>query len=85
MVKSAVAAAQRAGVPYKMGPAGIGAGSDSAPFSRAGLKADHALRSKRRSSLAFYHQDRDTPEVLTIEPLMNVLKLTLEWIKNGGE
>ena len=35
--------------------------------------------------VAFYHQKRDRPEVLTIEPLLNVLKLTLEWVRNGGE
>lgn len=35
--------------------------------------------------VAFYHQRSDTPEVLTIEPLENVLKLTLEWIHCGGE
>ena len=35
--------------------------------------------------VAFYHQKWDRPEVLTIEPLLNVLKLTLEWVRNGGE
>jgi len=35
--------------------------------------------------VAFYHQEQDTPEVLTIEPLQNVLKLSLEWIRNGGQ
>jgi hypothetical protein len=86
MVKSVVAAAQRAGVPYKMGSASIGAGSDAAPFSRAGLKATTLLPFKvPQQFLAFYHQEWDTPEVLTIEPLVNVLKLTYEWIRNGGE
>jgi hypothetical protein len=35
--------------------------------------------------LAFYHQKWDRPEVLTVEPLLNVLKLTLEWVRGGGE
>jgi len=35
--------------------------------------------------VAFYHQKWDRPEILTIEPLLNVLKLTLEWIHNEGE
>ena len=35
--------------------------------------------------VAFYHQKWDRPEVLTIEPLLNVLKLAFEWIRNGGE
>ena len=86
MVKSVVSAAERAGVPFKMGAAAIGAGGDSAPFSRVGLKALSLLSFKMpQQQFAFYHQDRDTPEVLTIEPLLNVLKLTLEWIRNAGE
>jgi Peptidase family M28 len=86
MVKSVVSAADRAGVPYKIGAATIGAGGDSAPFSRAGLKALTLLSFKvPQQQFAFYHQDRDTPEVLTIEPLLNVLKLTLEWIRNAGD
>jgi hypothetical protein len=35
--------------------------------------------------VAYYHQECHTPEILTIEPLLNVLKLTIEWVKNGGE
>jgi len=86
MVKGVAAAAQRAGVPYKIGSGGIGAGCDSAPFHQAGLKSITLLPFKTPQQLiAFYHQDRDTPEVLTIEPLLNVLKLTLEWIRQGGE
>ena len=82
MVKSVVAAAERSGVPYKIGAATIGAGSDSAPFSRVGLKALTLLAFKiPQQQFAFYHQDRDTPEVLSIEPLLNMLKLTLEWIR----
>jgi hypothetical protein len=86
LVKSVIAAAQRAGVPYKMGSASLGAGSDAAPFSRAGLKATTLLPFKvPQQMVAFYHQEWDTPEILTIEPLLNVLKLTFEWVRNGGE
>ena len=86
MVKSVVRAAERAKVPYKIGAATIGAGSDAAPFSRVGLKALPLLAFKvPEQQFAFYHQDRDTPEVLSIEPLLNALKLTHEWICNAGE
>ena len=85
MVKSVVAAAQRAGIPYKEKPATLGTGSDAGPFSRAGLKATTLLGFNVQQMVAFYHQERDTPEILTMEPLLNVLKLTFEWIRNGGE
>ena len=85
-VKSAVAAAQRAGVPYKVRSAYIGVITDAAPFSRAGLKATTLLPFKvPQQQIAFYHQKWDRPEVLTIEPLLNVLKLTFEWVRSGGE
>lgn len=87
MVKSVVAAAERAGVPYKVKsqPTGAG-GSDAGSFTQAGLKATTLLPFKAPQQLvAFYHQKRDGPEVLTIEPLFNVLKLTFEWVRNGGE
>jgi len=87
MVKSVVAAAERAGVPYKVKsyPSG-GGGSDAGPFSQAGLKAMTLLPFKvPQQIVAFYHQKRDGPEILTIEPLLNVLKLAFEWIYNGGE
>jgi hypothetical protein len=35
--------------------------------------------------VAFYHQKRDGPEILTIEPLLNVLKLTFEWVRFSEE
>ena len=35
--------------------------------------------------VAFYHQKWDMPEILTMDPLLNVLQLTLEWVRNGGE
>ena len=85
MVKSVVAAARRAGIPYKEKPATLGTGSDAGPFSRAGLKATTLLGFNVQQMVAFYHQERDTPEILTMEPLLNVLKLTFEWIRNGGE
>jgi hypothetical protein len=86
MVKSVVAAAQRAGVPYRVQPAFLGIASDAGPFSRAGLKATTLNPFKFPQQLvAFYHQKWDTPEILTIEPLLNVLKLTFEWICSNGE
>jgi hypothetical protein len=86
MVKSTIAAADRARVPYKVSPATLGVATDAAPFTRAGLKATTLLPFKVPQQLvAFYHQDKDTPEVVTIEPLLNVLKLTFEWIRAGVE
>jgi hypothetical protein len=86
MVKSVVAAAQHAGVPYRLKPAFLGTASDAGPFSRAGLKATTLNPYKfPQQWVAFYHQKWDTPEALTIEPLFNVLKLTLEWIRNSGQ
>ena len=86
MVESAVAAAKRAGVPYKIKSASLGIATDAGPFSRAGLKATTLLPFKvPQQQIAFYHQKWDRPEVLTIEPLLNVLKLTFEWVRNGGE
>jgi hypothetical protein len=84
MVKAVVAAAERAGVPYKAQSATFGAASDAGPFSRAGLKATTLVGFRMKQQVAFYHQEWDTPEVLTLEPLLNVLKLTLEWVRHGG-
>jgi hypothetical protein len=84
MVSSVVAAAQRAGVPYKVQPATLGTGSDAGPFSRLGIQATTLLGFKVQQMVAFYHQERDTPDVLSIEPLLNVLKLTLEWVRRGA-
>jgi hypothetical protein len=83
MVKSVVAAAERSGVPFRVQPATLGTANDSGPFSQAGLKAMTLLAFKiPQQMVAFYHQKWDRPEILTIKPLLNVLKLTLEWIKN---
>ncbi len=87
MVKSLIESAERAGVPYKAKPNPIGAGgSDAGSFSQAGLKAATLLPFKvPQQIVAFYHQKWDRPDVLTIEPLLNVLKLAFEWVRNGGE
>jgi hypothetical protein len=85
-VKSLVEAAERTNVPYKLTSAWMGAGSDAAPFSKAGMKATTILPFQMpQDMIAFYHQDADTPEVLRIEPLMNALKLSLEWIISVGD
>jgi hypothetical protein len=86
MVNSLVAAAERAGVPYKVESPWLGAGGDAAPFSQAGIKATTLLPFKMpQHAIAFYHQKSDSPEMLAIEPLLNVLKLTLEWVRCGGQ
>jgi hypothetical protein len=87
MVKSVAEAAARAGVPYTVKPGLVGTGgSDAGSFSQAGLKATTLMPFKMpQQMVAFYHQKWDGPEVLTIEPLLNVLKLTFEWVSSGGE
>jgi hypothetical protein len=86
MVKSAVAAAERAGVPYRVKSASLGVATDAGSFSRAGLKATTLLPFKvPEQMIAFHHQKWDRPEVLTIDPLLNVLKLAFEWVGHGGE
>jgi aminopeptidase YwaD len=87
MVESVVAAALRARVPFRVQSASFGGpGCDGAPFSQAGLKALTLLPFKMpQQMVAFYHQKWDSPEILTIEPLLNVLKLALEWVRCGGE
>jgi hypothetical protein len=62
------------------------AASDAGSFSRAGLKAATLLPFKVPQQLvAFYHQKWDRPEILTMDPLLNVLQLTLEWVRSGTE
>jgi Zn-dependent M28 family amino/carboxypeptidase len=86
MVRSAVLAAQRAGVPYKVQPGTLGTGTDAAPFSQAGLQATTLMPFKiPQQMVAFYHQREDTPDKLAEEPLLNVLKLAFEWVCAGGE
>jgi hypothetical protein len=85
MVKSVVAAAQRAGVPHKVQPAILGISNDAGRFSQAGLKATTLVGFTAQQMVKFYHQEWDTPAILTIEPLLNVLKLSFEWIRYGGK
>jgi hypothetical protein len=86
MVDSLVAAAERAGVPYKLKGAVIGEANDAGSFSLAGLKATTLIPFKMPQQLvAFYHQKWDTPDELTVEPLCNVLKVALEWICRRGD
>jgi len=87
MVKSVTKAAERVGVPFMVGPYPLGGGaSDAGSFSKAGLKALTLFPCKfPQQIVGFYHQRQDTPEVLTLESLFNVLKLTLEWISSGGK
>ncbi len=85
MVASAVAAAERAGVPYRVKAAYFGVATDATSFSKAGLQATTLLPFKApRQMVAFYHQKSDRPEVLDRTALLNVLKLEHEWILHGG-
>ncbi|MFN2214654.1 MAG: M28 family metallopeptidase [Anaerolineales bacterium] len=85
MVNSLVAAAQRAGVPFRLQPAMLGTSNDAGRFSQAGLKAATLLGFNIQQMVTFYHQERDTPDILAVEPLLNVLRLAVEWVANGGE
>ena len=86
MVRSLAVAAQRAGVPYKVKPSPTGAGgSDAGPFSQAGLHAANLLPFRLPgSSSPLYHQPADRPEVPSLEPLLNVLKLTWSGLRRRG-
>ncbi len=87
MVKSVANAAIRAGVPHKVEsfPFG-GGGTDAGSFSQVGLKAVTLLPFKIPEQMVqFYHQKWDAPDILSIEPFMNVLKIALEWVSSGGE
>jgi Zn-dependent M28 family amino/carboxypeptidase len=60
MVKGAVAAAQRAGVPHKVMSGTIGVNTDAVPFNKAGLKALTLIPFKfPQQTVAFYHTYRD--------------------------
>lgn len=86
MVKSVVAAVVSAGVPHKVQSASLGICTDAAFFRRVDLKAATLVPFKvPQQTGAIYHQKWDTQEMLTIDPMLNVLKLTLEWIRCGGE
>jgi hypothetical protein len=85
LVQSAIAAAERAGVPYRVAPATLGTSNDAGPFCRAGIEATTLLPFKfPQQTVAFYHQRLDRPEALTPEPIFNVMKLVLEWIRLDG-
>lgn len=85
MAKSVIAAADWAKVPYKVKPYPFSA-SDADSFNQAGLKAVTLLPFKIPQQLvSFYHQKWDRPEILNIELLLNILRLTLEWVRQGGE
>lgn len=84
MVSSVVAAAERAGVPYKVKAAFLGVATDGSSFAKAGIAATTLLPFKvPRQLVAFYHQKSDRPDVLSMDALANVLKLALEWIRGG--
>ena len=86
MVRSVVKAAERAGVPFLVKPASLGTANDSGPFSKAGLKATTLLCFKiPEQMVAFYHQKWDNPDILTNDSLLNVLKLTFEWVRHAGK
>jgi len=84
-IASLVAAAERSRIPYRVKPAFMGVANDSGPFSRAGIKAATLLCFKMpQQFVAFYHQKEDKPENLTLEPFINVLKLSLGWLADPG-
>jgi len=86
LVQSVADAAARAGVPHKVEPFPFGGGgTDAGSFSQAGLKASTILPFKvPQQMVKFYHQKWDAPDILTIEPFMNVLKTAFEWVSSGG-
>lgn len=82
LIKSLIAAAKRSGAPFRVKPAYLGVANDSGPFSQAGIKAATLLSFKMpQQFVSFYHQKWDVPENLTPEPLSNMLKLSLEWLR----
>ncbi len=86
LIKSLVEAAERSDIPYKVKPAYMGVSNDSGPFSQAGLKAATLLSFKMpQQFVAFYHQKWDVPENLSLEPLCNVLRLSLEWLRSDDD
>ncbi|HDS08541.1 MAG TPA: M28 family peptidase [Bacteroides sp.] len=86
LIKNLTSAAERSGVPYKVKPAYLGVSNDSGPFSQAGIKAATLLSFKMpQQFVAFYHQKWDVPENLTLDPLCNMLRLSLEWLRAAGD
>ena len=59
-----------------MKPVFLGVANDAGSFSKAGFRATTLLLFKAPKQLvAFYHQRCDAFEILTIKPLLTVLKL----------
>lgn len=86
MVESLVKAAGQSGVPYKVQQSGLGTATDAASFLQAGLQAATLIPFKMPEQLAeFYHQCTDTPDKLNPEAMMNVLKVTAEWLEGSVE
>ncbi len=83
MVKSLVDAAKQAGVRYRVRPWPFGgAGSDTYPFSEAGIKAACILPVRYpQQVIRFYHQPSDNYDILTLEPFETALKLAVEWTR----
>ena len=86
VVNALAEAAQRAGVPYRVKPFPFGgAGTDASPFSKAGIKASCILPLKYpQQMIQFYHQPWDNYDILTEEPLINTLKIAVEWIRGSS-
>lgn len=86
IVASAVAAAQRAHVPYEVRSAYLGVGTDAASFSDAGLAATTLMPfDAPRQLVELYHQPTDRPEALDPVALHNALAVAAEWIHARGE
>jgi hypothetical protein len=84
VVEGLAAAARAAGVPHRVRPFPFGgAGTDACAFSEAGIKASCLLPVVYpRHLIRFYHQPADNWDVLTPEPLVNALKVSLEWVRS---
>ena len=85
VVRSAVAAAGDAGVPFRLQRAYLGVATDAASFSRAGLAATTLLPFRAAQMVRFYHQAKDRPEQLDPGAMQNVLALAAGWIRGRGD
>ena len=85
-VAAAVAAAQRAHVPYEVRSAYLGVGTDAAPFSQEGIAATTLMPFDVPAQLvAMYHQRTDRPELLDRRALANTLAVATEWVRARGQ
>src|SRR5271157_105107 len=84
IVDHVAAAAEASGTPHIVHPFFFGGGgTDSLPFSRAGIKSACLVGMKVPGQmLQFYHQDRDTPDKLNDEALKNALKIATEYLRS---